>query len=68
MQGPMCRSRMTATDDRHEQGFVEKRDRHRAARGMLEKIVECGLIGQTETEVLTESCERSVESAWEAAG
>ena len=68
MQGPMCRWRMTATDDRHEQGFVEKRDGHRAARGMLEKIVECGLIGQNETDVLTETCERSVKSAREAAG
>ena len=45
---------------------VDKRDGHRAARGMLEKIVECGLIGQNETDVLTESCERSVESAREA--
>ena len=47
---------------------VDKRDGHRAARGMLEKIVECGLIGQNETDVLTETCERSVESAREAAG
>ena len=68
VQGPMCRCRMTATGDRNEQGFVEKRDGHRAAEGMLEKIVECGLIGQNETDVLTETCERSVKSAREAAG
>ena len=47
---------------------VEKRDGQRAAEGMLEKIVECGLIGQNETDVLTETCERSVKSAREAAG
>ena len=47
---------------------VDKRDGQRAARGMLEKIGECGLIGQNETDVLTEICERSVESAREAAG
>ena len=69
MQGPMCRWRMTATDDRHEQGFEEKRERaFSSSRGMLEKIVECGLIGQNETDVLTETCERSVKSAREAAG
>ena len=32
------------------------------------KIVECGLIGQNETDVVTETCERSVGSAREAAG
>ena len=47
---------------------VEKRDGLRAAEGMLEKIVDCGLIGQNETDALTETCERSVESAREAAG
>ena len=46
----------------------DKRDGQRAARGMLEKIIERGLIGQNETDVLTESCERSVESGREAAG
>ena len=47
---------------------VDKRDGQRAARGMPEKIVECGLIGQNETDVLTETGERSVEkrsgSSW----
>ena len=46
----------------------DKRDGHRAARGTLEKIVECWLIGQNETDALPETCERSVESAREAAG
>ena len=68
MQGPMCRWRMTATDNRHEQGLKKKEKGHLAARGMLEKIVECGLVGQKKTDVLTESYERSVESAQKAAG
>ena len=54
--------------DMNRDSCVDKRDGQRAARGMPEKIVECGLIGQNETDVLTETGERSVESAREAAG
>ena len=47
---------------------VDKRDGHRVARGMLEKIVERGGLGRTRQMYSPETCERSVESAREAAG
>ena len=69
MQGPMCRWRMIATHDRHEQGFVRGQTRWATSSsrhaGENRRV---RLVGQNETDVLTETCERSVESAREAAG
>ena len=69
----MCRWRMTATDDRHEQGFVRGQmrwatsiSRHAGEnRRVRVDWVERDSRG---SDVLTETCERSVESAREAAG
>ena len=69
MQGPMCRWRVTATGDRNLQGFVRGQMRWASSSsrhaGENRRV---RLIGQNEKDVLTETCERSVESAREAAG
>ena len=69
VQGPMCRRRrMRQTIDLNRGSCVDKRDGHRAARGTLEKIVECGLIGQNVTVAVAMYSPRVVKEVLKALG
>ena len=63
--GPMCHWRMTATDDRSEQGFVRGKTRwwQHCWREHARENRRVRLIGHP-----TDTCDRSVESAREAVG
>ena len=69
VQGPMCRWRKTATDDRDEQGFVRGKTRWATSSSRKSSsAVDRAERDNRGSDALTETFERSVESAREAAG
>ena len=78
VQRPMCRWRMTATGDRDEQGIVRGKSSEQLEVGNIvgertcwrksSRAVEWAERDNRGSDVLTETFERSVDSAREAAG